>query len=147
VAKADAGLEVVTNKPAFDAGGGEMGHEKELGYTSEKTHEMTGGNRGAGNHAASSKARTTVLAEQIMKNIKTASDKKINDAKPVSEHGDIGKHSADKDLPDSGNPIKPSESCDIGKTEDSKLMGHERIQSRMYPRLARMLQAFQLAAE
>ena len=124
--EAEAGLDVVTDKPNFDAGGGEMGHEKELGYTSEKTHEMTGGNKGAGNHKASSKARTTVLAERIMKNIKTASDSKIENAKPVSEHSEIGKYSDGKDLPKSGNPIKPFESKEIGKTDDNQMMGHEK---------------------
>jgi hypothetical protein len=124
--EADAGLDVVKNMPEFDAGNGEMGHEKELGYTSEKTHEATGGRQGAGNHAASSKARTTVLAERIMKNVKTASDKKIEEKKPVHETANVGKVADDKDLADSGNPRKPSESADMGKIDDNSLMGHEK---------------------
>jgi len=123
----EADLTPVTKKPDYDAGGGEMGHEKELGYTSEKEHEATGGTQGAGK-SASSKARTSALAERILNATKTASDKKLEKAAPVSEDGDTKPYAANKDLPKSGNPITPQESADIGKVEagDSSFMGHEK---------------------
>jgi hypothetical protein len=114
--EADAKLDVVTNTPEFDAGGGEMGHEKELGYTSEKTHDATGGDKGQGNHKASSKARTTVLAERIMNSMKkTASDKKVDEAKPVVETADVGTV-AKEDM----------YTGDVGTTDDNQLLGHEK---------------------
>lgn len=123
----DADLSPVTNKPEFDAGGGEMGHEKELGYTSEKEHEATGGTQGAGK-SASSKQRVSALADRIVGAAKTASDKKLEKSKPVSEDESTKPYSANKDIAKSGNPITPFDSADIGKVEagDSSFMGHEK---------------------
>ena len=129
----EADLTPVTNKPEFDSGGAEMGDEKAQGYTAEKQNQATGGEKGQGNHSASSKARVSNLADRILaanaKNMsKTSSDKKLENAKPVSEDKDIQPIQSNKDNPKSGNPITPKDSADIGKTEagDSSFMGSEK---------------------
>lgn len=126
----DAGYDSDQPKASFESGGAEMGDEKAQGYTAEKQNQSTGGDNGQGNHSASSKARVSSLAERIVNAAaqKTASDKKLEGHKPVSEDGDIKPYAANKDNPKSGNPIKPQDSADIGKIEagDSSFLGHEK---------------------
>jgi len=124
----DAGYDNNKPKASFESGGAEMGEEKAQGYTAEKQNVATGGEKGQG-HSASSRARTASLAERIVNaTMKTANDKKLEKAAPVSEDGDTKPYAANKDNPKSGNPITPQESADIGKTEagNSSFMGHEK---------------------
>jgi len=132
----DAGYNNSKPKASFDSGGAEMGAEAEAGYKAEKQHSATGGDKGAGKSTAASnstKARTASMAERIVNivNKKTASDKKVEEAKPVSETDGIGEYSANKDNPKSGNPIKPfEEGTKLDKSDvqqgDASLMGHEK---------------------
>jgi len=125
----DAGYDNSKPKASFDSGGAEMGEEKAQGYTAEKQNVATGGEKGQGNVSASSKTRTASLAERIVNaTLKTANDKKLDKAAPVSEDGDTKPYAANKDNPKSGNPITPQESADIGKIEagSSSFMGHEK---------------------
>jgi hypothetical protein len=127
----EVGLGEKIPAPSFDSGGAEMGSEKDSGYTAEKQNKGTGGDKGSGKSANSTKSKTASLAERITNATKTASDKKIEDAKPVSETEGIGEISSNKDNPKSGNPIKPFEDGQkLNKSEvqkgDSSLMGHEK---------------------
>ena len=56
----DAGLEPVKNKPVVETGKSEMGQEKELGYTAEKTNEISGGTSGQGKSRSSEDKKETV---------------------------------------------------------------------------------------
>jgi len=129
--ESEAGYNNDKPKASFESGGAEMGDEKAQGYTAEKQNTATGGDKGQGNHTSSSKARMSSLAERIVNASvkKTANDKKLENAAPISEDGDVKPFSANKDNPKSGNPIKPfEEGQKVGKVDagDSSFMGHEK---------------------
>lgn len=116
-----------TDVPTIPAGGSAMGGEADQGYTPEKGHDYTGGEEGAGNSkAASTKASQNGLAERLI----IEADKKLNEAKPVSEDKDIQPISNNKDHPNTpeGSKITPSEESDkVSVPEDGSgaFMGHE----------------------
>tara|TARA_B100001778_G_scaffold334491_1_gene346149 strand:+ start:39856 stop:45645 length:5790 start_codon:yes stop_codon:yes gene_type:complete len=119
-----------TDVPTVPAGGSPMGNEGEQGYTPEKGHDYTGGDQGAGNSkAASTKAQQDDLAERLI----ATADSKLDEAKPVSDDGDVQPISNNKDhshTPE-GSKIKPFEESDHAETDSvpeegsGAFMGHE----------------------
>lgn len=119
-----------TDVPTVPAGGSPMGNEGEQGYTPEKGHDHTGGDKGAGNSkAASTKAQQDDLAERLI----ATADSKLDEAKPVSDDGDVQPISNNKDhshTPE-GSKIKPFEESDHAETDSvpeegsGAFMGHE----------------------
>lgn len=116
-----------TDVPSIPAGGSAMGGEADQGYTPEKGHDYTGGTDGAGNSkAASTKASQNGLAERLI----IEADKKLNEAKPVSEDKDIQPISNNKDHSNTpeGSKITPSEESDkvsVPENGSGAFMGHE----------------------
>jgi len=124
-----------TDVPTVPAGGGEMGHEADQGYTAEKGHEFTGGLDGAGNSKAANRSGTlktsdytSDLAERLV-SVAT----KVEEAKPVSDDEDVKPISNNKDHSNTpeGSKITPFEESDNAEVNsvpegDSKaFMGHE----------------------
>jgi len=116
--KEDSNLHPGDSKATVFTGKAEMGAEKEVGYTSEKTDEQTGGDLGAGNSkSASTKNMTNNLADRISAaHTKIASEKKIDQPQPVSEDPDLGKISTEKN----------DKKVDIPEKGEGSFMGHEK---------------------
>lgn len=131
--------------PSVFTGSAEMGHEKDQGYTSEKTNENTGGDKGAGNSKAAKSTKSIVsgLADRITAaQNKTASDKKLDKSKPVSEDGDIGTISNNKDLSttnesDKAKPFAEGDKKGVNNVPEKgegALMGHEKDTIKQVPK-------------
>ncbi len=125
-----------SNNTSVPAGGGEMGHEKELGYTSEKGHDMTGGLEGAGSSKAASmshknktsKEASSSLVERILK---SAGEKKLKEPSQLKDDSSIGSVSDNKDHSNTpeGMKIKPfeeGENAEVPEKGDGAFMGHEK---------------------
>jgi hypothetical protein len=93
--------------PKVPSGGGEMGHEKEMGYTSEGT-SMTGGDKGQGKTETATANKSTKVA-----------DKKVGPAKPVSEQTKVD-FSGNKDHENTPEQMKriPFEESDSKETKN-----------------------------
>jgi hypothetical protein len=124
-----------TDNTVIPAGGGEMGHEKDQGYTAEKGHEFTGGNQGAGSSRAASKAHSGLSTSSMTSNlaqrlVKIAEEKKLKAPAQWKDDPDIGTVSDNKDHPDTPaemkrTPFEGDESPEVPEAGNGAFMGHE----------------------
>lgn len=133
------------SKPTVFTGPAQMGHESEQGYDSEKTNQHTGGEEGAGSSKSAKSTRNSIngLADRIIAaRQKIAGEKKVEDAKPVSEDKDIGPFSNNKDLSttNEGDKIQPfaegdsKEINNVPERGEGSFMGHEKDSVKIVPK-------------
>ena len=124
-----------TDNLKVPAGGAEMGHEADQGYTAEKGHEFTGGVNGAGSSKAASrshkgmntKSMTSGLADRL---VRIAEEKTLKSPQQLKEDADISPVSNNQDHSDTpeGLKIKPfaeGDSPEVPENGNGAFMGHE----------------------
>ena len=124
-----------TDNTEIPAGGGEMGHEKEQGYTAEKGHEFTGGVNGAGSSKAASRAHQSMYTRSMTDDlasrlIRVASEKKVKAPAPWKEDSDIGTVSDNKDHSNTPEkmkitPFEEKDKVSVPEAGSGAFMGHE----------------------
>jgi hypothetical protein len=131
----ESGDLIPDNNTEVPAGGGEMGHEKDQGYTAEKGHEFTGGDEGAGTSKATANAHQSLKTSEMQDNlleslVRVAGEKKLAPSAPHEDDEDIKPVQENKDHPDTpeGCKITPREGNDgpdVPEQGNGSFMGHE----------------------